>query len=177
MLETPETGLGALPFPRMPDILLLAGLLHDVEKPACREETDKGVQFIGHDQAGADAVREIGPRLNLSAEEIDALEALVRHHMHPLGLIVGEPPTPKALNRFIRKTEPYTTGLLVLAEADLAASGGDAAQAAAKSPPILIGKDLKDLAEALERQLEEGWTGREPALAWLRERVKDIISQ
>ncbi len=166
-LEDPGAERNGLPFPRMPDILLLAGLLHDVGKPECREETDTGGHFAGHDQEGAKTARAVGVRLELTTEEIDALEAMVRHHMRPLHLLDDHPPTPKAVRRFLRDTAPYTPEVLRLAEADLAAFRGDKADAgedfdrlgplcsavvhameaerkAANLKPLLTGKDLKE---------------------------------
>ncbi|PLX51094.1 MAG: [protein-PII] uridylyltransferase [Desulfobulbaceae bacterium] len=54
-----------------PHILFLAALLHDIGKGTSHD----------HSEYGADLVRLIGKRLNLSKEEIDCLAFLIRHHL------------------------------------------------------------------------------------------------
>jgi [protein-PII] uridylyltransferase len=56
-----------------PDVLLLAGLVHDL---------GKDVQFAGgHSEHGADLAATLGRRLGWSAERTDKLVFLVRHHL------------------------------------------------------------------------------------------------
>ena len=54
-----------------PDLLLLGALLHDLGKGLPGDHTDNGVELVGR----------IGPRLGLSAEDVDVLVALVRWHL------------------------------------------------------------------------------------------------
>lgn len=56
---------------RLPQILFLAGLLHDI---------GKGFGH-GHADRGADLARQIGERLGLEADELDSLDFLVRNHL------------------------------------------------------------------------------------------------
>jgi [protein-PII] uridylyltransferase len=54
-----------------PDLLVLGALLHDIGKGRPGD----------HTEVGMDLVARIGPRLGLSAEDVDVLVALVRHHL------------------------------------------------------------------------------------------------
>jgi [protein-PII] uridylyltransferase len=55
-----------------PELLFLAGLLHDAGKIATRS---------GHSEAGADLARRICERLRLDAPSVARVETLVRHHL------------------------------------------------------------------------------------------------
>ena len=56
---------------RLPHILFLAGMLHDI---------GKGFGH-GHADRGADLARQIGERIGLAADELDILDFLVRNHL------------------------------------------------------------------------------------------------
>ncbi|QKW34757.1 [protein-PII] uridylyltransferase [Actinomadura sp. NAK00032] len=69
-----ETAAGAAALTRevaRPDLLLIGALLHDIGKGRPGD----------HSTAGAAAVRGIGTRLGLPADDVRVLEALVRHHL------------------------------------------------------------------------------------------------
>lgn len=127
-LLDPDENLDGLPFPLFPDILLLAGLLHDLGKPSARKESEKGIGFIGHESQGADMARPIGVRLGLKAEELQALDCLIRHHMRPLHLIQDWPRSRKGLLRFAKETGAHASDILLLSKADLMASGKTAGE-------------------------------------------------
>jgi hypothetical protein len=60
---------------------LLAALMHDVEKPSTRVESEDGaVRFPGHEEKAADRVSDISERLGLSADQREKLDFLVREH-------------------------------------------------------------------------------------------------
>ena len=163
MLKDPEAFLSGLPFPGRPDILLLAALLHDIGKPARKVTTDKGIQFIGHEDIGAEMAADIGSRLGLSSDAVLYLKSLVSLHMRPLHLISNWPATDKSIDKMLGDSAPYTSDILLLSMADIRASrkpgseGTDLGHLNAlitlisrpkidKPPeiePLLMGKDLQ----------------------------------
>ncbi len=73
------------------NFLKLAILLHDVAKPATREERADGkITFYQHQELGADMARQIGERLRLSRQARQYLETVIRMHMRP-GQLRSEP--------------------------------------------------------------------------------------
>ena len=60
--------------------LALAGLLHDIAKPATRTEEDR-IRFHGHEALGAEMARAICARMKLGNELTDAVCALVADHL------------------------------------------------------------------------------------------------
>ncbi len=61
----------------------LAGLLHDIGKPATREwvQEKNDYTFYGHEVVGAKMTKKICERLRLSNEMTEKITKLVRHHM------------------------------------------------------------------------------------------------
>ncbi len=84
-------------------LIKLAGLLHDIGKPARRTvEADGEIWFIGHEHTGADIVVPITQRLRLSNREADIVRLLVLHHLRP-GFLSREPVlTRRAVYRFFK---------------------------------------------------------------------------
>ena len=85
-------------------LIKLAGLLHDVGKPARRTlEPDGEIWFRGHEQTGAELAAEIVKRLRLSNREADLVCGVVLHHLRP-GFLSREPQlTRRALYRFFKE--------------------------------------------------------------------------
>lgn len=81
--------------PKDQPIIPLAALLHDVEKPKCKD----GMKFYGHDQKSAETAVKILRRLKFSNADVEKVRLLVANHMFHY--------TPKwtdaAVRRFIRK--------------------------------------------------------------------------
>jgi [protein-PII] uridylyltransferase len=71
LVKLKEEAANAYALVKAPQILFLAGLLHDV---------GKGFGH-GHAARGADLVRQTGSRIGLEADEIDTLDFLVRNHL------------------------------------------------------------------------------------------------
>lgn len=67
-------GCGNLP-------LLLAGLFHDVAKPLCASQDDRGIHFYGHAQISSQIARHELRRLRFSNDTVDRVVFLVRNHM------------------------------------------------------------------------------------------------
>jgi hypothetical protein len=108
------------------DVLRLVALLHDVAKPSTRAiHTDGRMRFFGHGEAGADQVSAIFRRLRFSSAEAGMAATATTHHLRP-GMLQspGEDPTPKALYRYFRDTNPVGLDLLVLNLADHRAARG-----------------------------------------------------
>jgi putative nucleotidyltransferase with HDIG domain len=99
----------------------LAGLLHDVGKPATHEVLDGKVTFIGHQDVGAVMAGDALKRLRFAGELIDSVSRLIRLHMRP---IQYDPDgwEDKAVRRLVRDAGPELDRLLDLARADMRAS-------------------------------------------------------
>jgi len=99
----------------------LAGLLHDVGKPATKEVKDGKVTFINHQLVGAEMAEQALRSLRFSGEVIDAVTDLIRLHMRP---IQYDPSAweDRAVRRLVRDAGPQLERLLALARADMRAS-------------------------------------------------------
>lgn len=102
-------------------ITRLAGLLHDVGKPACHELRDGKPTFIGHQEVGAAMAASALHRLRFSGELAATVSKLIRLHMRP---IQYDPQAweDKAVRRLVRDAGDQTDRLLALARADMRAS-------------------------------------------------------
>lgn len=107
------------------DGLRFAALLHDVGKPSTRKERDGWVSFIGHDQVGAEMIRELCGRLRASRKFSGYLEAITRDHL-VLGFMVSERPIgPRRVWEYLDRTGAQAVDTTLFTVADrLAATGG-----------------------------------------------------
>jgi tRNA nucleotidyltransferase/poly(A) polymerase len=70
--------------------LKLAILLHDVGKPASRQEDKSGnVHFYGHGKKSADMVTGITSRLKMSRRDAGYIDFIIRSHVRPLHLFIA----------------------------------------------------------------------------------------
>ncbi len=106
-------------------LIKLAGLLHDVGKPARRTvEADGEIWFLGHEETGAELVSLIAERLRLANREADLVRALVRHHLRP-GFLSREPQlTRRAVYRFFKTLGEHGPACLFVWWADRMATRG-----------------------------------------------------
>ena len=106
-------------------LIKLAGLLHDVGKPARRTvEADGEIWFLGHEENGAVLARGVVERLRLSNRETDMVCQLVLHHLRP-GFLSREPQlTRRAVYRFFRDLGEDGPGCLLTWWADRMATRG-----------------------------------------------------
>lgn len=156
-------------------MIKLAGLLHDVGKPACRTTDEAGrVHFFGHAQRGAKTAKTVLERFRFSTAEVTLAATMVTHHMRPLHLAAQESVSARAVYRFFRDTRDAGPATLLLALADQAATYAAKAPASEEArlhalavrmlgdyferhqtrvspPPLLSGYDLLD-----EFKLEPG---------------------
>ncbi len=80
-------------------ILRLAALLHDIGKPRCYSQDEKGIgHFYGHQNIGAQMSREILRRLKYDKKTIKRVSILVKEHMSKFDLY-----TDKAAKRLINR--------------------------------------------------------------------------
>jgi len=93
---------------------LLAGLMHDLEKPATRTEIEPGVvKFPGHEAKAALRVAEVASRLSLTSPEEEKLYFLVSEHgnAHHFPILSLE-----QIEKLLRS--PYWRNLRLLQKAD-----------------------------------------------------------
>ena len=113
------------------DALRFAAVLHDVGKPATRQEHEGGfVSFVGHDREGATLVRAACARLRTSRALAQHLERLTLHHLH-LGFMAPQRPLPRRrLYDYLNLTAPVAADVTVLTVADRLAARGTGPTAA-----------------------------------------------
>jgi putative nucleotidyltransferase with HDIG domain len=110
-------------------LIKLAGLFHDVGKPATRRvEPDGDIWFIGHEQFGAGLVEAVTERLRLSRREAEMVHGLVLYHLRPGHLSRASPLTPRAIFRFFRDLGEDGPACLLLWWADRLATRGPASR-------------------------------------------------
>ncbi len=61
--------------------LVMAALLHDIEKSSCRFTDQKGTHFYGHETKGAKTAQKIMKHLRFSRDEIEKTEYLIKNHL------------------------------------------------------------------------------------------------
>ena len=98
-------------------VLLIAALVHDIEKPSTRSQDGDRVTFFGHAEIAAKRTNEFAQTFYLSQAESERLDFVVRNHMSAhLMKTFGD----KA--RFQLYNSPHFTSLMVLQEADALSS-------------------------------------------------------
>ena len=110
------------------DLLKLAGLLHDVAKPATRSiEASGRIRFLGHHIEGATVARRLMGRLRFGRSAIGLVGRAVEHHLRPGQMSEkGKLPTTRAIYRYYRDLGDAAIDTLYLNLADyLAARGPD----------------------------------------------------
>ena len=110
--------------------LFFAALYHDVQKPATKSMDETGrIRFLDHDTQGAEVASQRGREFNLSNDEIERIENVVRHHMRFhffTSRLEGDKkePSRKAIYRFFRDTGEAGIDLVLLGLADLRGAAG-----------------------------------------------------
>ncbi|MBI4761511.1 MAG: HD domain-containing protein [Chloroflexota bacterium] len=110
--------------------LFFAALYHDVEKPASRSVDEAGrIRFFDHDIRGAETASRRARDFNLSNDEIERIEKIVRHHMRFHFFTnrlenEGQEPSRKAIYRFFRDTGEAGVDLVLFGLADLRGTRG-----------------------------------------------------
>ncbi|MDX1378033.1 MAG: HD domain-containing protein [Anaerolineales bacterium] len=110
--------------------LFFAALYHDVQKPATRSVDESGrIRFFDHDVQGAEVASKRGREFNLSNDEIERIQKIVRHHMRFhffTSRLEGDKrePSRKAIYRFFRAAGEAGVDLVLLGLADLRGTHG-----------------------------------------------------
>lgn len=111
-------------------LLFLAILYHDVCKPDTKTIDENGrIRFFDHEIKGADVVAARAQAFNLSNDEIERLQTIVRHHMRFhffADRLIRENQTPsrKAIYRFFRDSGKAGIDLVLIALADVRGTQG-----------------------------------------------------
>jgi len=106
-------------------LLFFAALYHDVCKPDTKMIDETGrIRFFDHDIQGADVAAERARSFNLSNDEVERIQTIIKHHMrtHFFGSrLLNEKQTPsrKAIYRFFRDTGKASIDLILFGLADL----------------------------------------------------------
>jgi poly(A) polymerase len=129
-------------------MLKLAGLLHDIAKPATRTVDASGrIRFLGHQKRGAEMAAEILGRLRLSRRGIGLVSGMVEHHLRPGQMSHrGELPTARAVYRYYRDVGDAAIDTLYLNMADYLAARG----------PLLRREEWADYCRTIDHVLHEG---------------------
>lgn len=135
-------------------LLKLAGLLHDIAKPATRTVESTGrIRFLGHHSKGAEMTRRILKRLRFSRRGIELLSMMVQHHLRPGQMAQdGELPTGRAIFRYFRDTGDAAIDTLYLNMADYLAARG----------PLLSEREWSDYSLTVGHILREGLERKAP---------------
>ncbi|MEO8093197.1 MAG: HD domain-containing protein, partial [bacterium] len=105
--------------------LRLGALLHDVGKPATRDDSRAYVTFIGHDHVGAEIVGSFAQRMRASRALDAYLRGVTLHHLR-LGFLAGERPlAPRRVHEYLRATEPVSADVTLLTVADRLSARGE----------------------------------------------------
>lgn len=109
-------------------LLFFAALYHDVCKPETKTIDETGrIRFFDHDTKGAEVAVQRAQSFNLSNDEIERLQAIIKHHMriHSFASRMEfdkQTPSRKAIYRFFRDSGKAGIDLILLGLADLRAT-------------------------------------------------------
>ena len=142
--------------------LRFGALLHDIGKPATRQERDGFVGFRGHDQVGAEVIAAICKRLRASRRLTQHLQALALHHLR-LGFLIPEMPLPvRRVHAYLRATDPVTVDVTLLTVADRLSARGSGPIAA----PEMVAAHLELARQMIAAGLD--WRRQGPPAPLLR---------
>ena len=135
-------------------LLKLAGLLHDVAKPATKTVEPSGrIRFLGHHKRGAEIAEEAMRRLRFSKRGTELVRLMVENHLRPGQMAKPqELPTGRAIFRYFRDLGDATIDTLYLNLADYLAARG----------PLLDHEDWSRHCRVVEHVMSEGLHGKAP---------------
>ena len=106
-------------------VLFFTALYHDVEKPSTRSMEETGrIRFFDHDMKGADTASARAETFNLSNDEVERIQKIIKNHMRFhffTSRLEGDhqEPSRKAIYRFFREAGEAGVDLVLLGLADL----------------------------------------------------------
>lgn len=110
--------------------LFFAALYHDVDKPATKTVEPSGrIRFFDHDIQGAKTASKRGQRFNLSNDEVERIQTIIKNHMrfHFFTSRLEndkQEPSRKSIYRFFREAGEAGLDLVLLGLADLRGTRG-----------------------------------------------------
>ncbi len=108
--------------------LRLGALLHDIAKPPTRRlSADGRVQFLGHDERGAQMAREILGRLRASERLANHVGGLVAEHLRLGFLVKDHPLARRAVYRYLDACDGVAVDVTLLSIVDRLATRGEGA--------------------------------------------------
>ena len=135
-------------------LVKLAGLMHDVSKPATRTVESSGrIRFLGHHTEGAEVAGRILRRLRFSGRGVELMRLMVGHHLRPGQMSQkGELPTGRAIYRYFRDVGDAALDTLYLNLSDYLAARG----------PYLQPREWEDYCRVVGYILSEGLERKAP---------------
>jgi len=168
--------------------LVMAGLLHDIEKPSTKFRDKKGIHFYGHEVKGVTTAQRILKRLKFSREDQNKVAYLIKNHLRWFSA-----PQMRLTRLRNHMDHPYFLLALELLKGDSVGSNGNVTahryimtqlrkhiKSGKKSQPLLFGRDLIGMGfkqgpiigEILrgieEKRLEEKLHTAEEAEKWVK---------
>lgn len=132
-------------------VLILAGLCHDLGKPATWSLHRTGrIQFLGHESVGERLARGVCERWGLPSGVTERVARLVGLHMRPLHF-VSHPGVPSQLYEMLSEAGDLAPELLLHSLADVASAAGPA------QPEHRVEDQRAFVVEMLEEYFERGF--------------------
>ncbi len=106
-------------------VLALSGLLHDMGKPATRDQLPSGrVTFLRHDRVGAERADALLGRLRTATRVRATVVMCVAQHLQLGFLVHRQPLSLRLIDRYLQSTETAPVELILLSVADRLATRG-----------------------------------------------------
>ncbi len=182
--------------PNAEPALLMAGLLHDIEKPSTRFRDKKGIHFYGHEVKGALTAVRILRRLKFSRNDQDRVDYMIRNHLRWFS-----GPEMRLTRLWTHMDHPYFLPAMELLRADIDGSNKDRRayryimaqyknfkKSGQKCQQLLLGRDLiamgvcqgpiigEILRAVEEKRQEEALKTPEEAKKWVEKTYFDKIT-
>ncbi|OGH92482.1 MAG: hypothetical protein A2534_04080 [Candidatus Magasanikbacteria bacterium RIFOXYD2_FULL_39_9] len=142
-------------------LLRLAGLFHDVGKPATKKLMPKiGWTFHQHEHVGKKMVYGISRRLRFSKKDTDYLAKLVRWHMQPISLM-DDGITDSAVRRLVVNLGEELDDLLILGRSDITSGNPNKKEKRLKNYDYLEKKIVEVLEKDKLKQFQSPLRGEE----------------